>query len=187
MQVDTYICFANTKSFGRIKMDTFFEQIVAIKSTAKTWLAVIGIWLLAFIIGVAALLFLGSFGILIGAGVIFGAYKLASRFSVEYEYIVTNTTLDVDKITARSSRKRELSCELPSVERLEKYNPASPPVGNYKKSIMACNPSDPDAYFIVVSEETKGTRLVVFAPDDRIKGAIVKSLPKYIANSAFKD
>ncbi len=168
-------------------MDTFFEQIVAIKSTAKTWLAVIGIWLLALLISVAALLFLGTFGVLIGAGVIYGAYKLASRFSVEYEYIVTNTTLDVDKIIARSSRKRELSCEIPAVERLEKYNPASPPVGNYKKFVMACSPDDPNAYFMVVSEEGKGTRLVVFSPDDRIKGAIVKSLPKYIANSAFKD
>ena len=125
--------------------------------------------------------------LLVACGIIYGAFKLTTLLSIEDEYIVTNGSLDVDKIIARSSRKRELSCELSGVERVEKYNPAAHPVGNFKKTVMACDANDPNAYFLVVSEEGKGSRLLVFAPDERVRGAIVKSLPKFIANSAFKN
>lgn len=173
-------------------MDTFFEQIIPIKKTSKEWLKLVGIWALAFILIflVANFLFftpLMSIAILLCIGICYGAYKLSTRLSIEYEYIITNGTFDVDKIIARSSRKRELSFDISGVERLEKYNPASHPVGNFKKTVIACNPTDPNAYFAVVSEDGKGSRLLVFSPDERIRGAFVKALPKFIANSAFKD
>lgn len=173
-------------------MDTFFEQIVSIKKTGKSLALLAGIWFAAMLLIVLimtvgiGLLGLSPLPIFLAIGVIYGAIKLSSRLSIEYEYIVTNGSLDVDKIIARSSRKRELSCEISGIERVEKFNPAAPPVGNFKKTVMACDANDPNAYFVVVSEEGKGTRLLVFAPDERIRGAIVKSLPKFIANSAFK-
>lgn len=174
-------------------MDTFFEQIVSIRKTGKSWAMLAGIWLAAmlliFIIAILGLNFAGfmSLAMLAVIGVIYGAFKLSTRLSVEYEYIVTNGSLDIDKIVARSSRKRELSCELSGVERIEKYNPAAHPVGNFKKTVIACDTNDPNAYFMVITEEGKGSRLLVFAPDERLRGAIVKALPKFIANSAFKN
>lgn len=170
-------------------MDTFFEQIVLIRKTAKTWFLLGALWFATLVVCYFVLAFgayLMGFAPILIVGAIYGAYKLSTRFSVEYEYIVTNGSFDVDKIIARSTRKRELSCELSGVERIEKYNPAAHPVGNFKKTVMACEPNDPNAYFMVVSEEGKGSRLVVFAPDERLRGAIVKALPKFIANSAFK-
>ena len=133
-------------------MDTFFEQIVEIRKTGLDWLKLAGIWLLAgvllFVFFLLGVNFPGVMSILalLCIGVIYGAFWLSKRLSVEYEYIVTNGTLDVDKIIARSSRKRELSCELSCVERVEKYNPAAPVVGNFKKQVIACNPTDPEAY-----------------------------------------
>ena len=173
-------------------MDTFFEQIVEIRKTGLDWLKLGGIWALALLL-IAVLFFLGlnfpgfmSILVLLIIGVVYGAFWLSKRLSVEYEYIVTNGTLDIDKIIARSSRKRELSLELSAVERVEKFNPAAAPVGNFKKQVMACNGDDPGAYFLVVNEEGKGSRLLIFAPDERIKSAAVKSMPKFVANSAFK-
>ncbi len=172
-------------------MDTFFEQIVPIRKTGKTWAAFIGIWLLALIL-LAVCIFLslfviGSFALLLAAGVIFGAYKLSSRFSIEYEYIITNGVMDVDKIIAKSSRKRMASFDLANVDRLEKYNPNARPVGNFTKTVIACNEFDGDAYLMVITVEGKGSTLVVFSPNEHIRGAAVKFLPKFIANSAFKD
>ena len=95
--------------------------------------------------------------------------------------------MDVDRIVAQRSRKRVLSFELSAVEQVEKYNPAAPPVGNYSKTVIACSQNAEDSYYMVVSSEAKGTRLLVFAPDDRLKDAIAKSLPRFIANSAFKN
>ena len=167
-------------------MDTFFEQLVSIKKTAKTWLALFGITVAALILSVAAFLFLGSFGLLIVAAIFYGAYRLYMFFFIEYEYIITNGTMDVDKIIAKSSRKREMSFELSNVVRLEKYNINARPVGNFKNTVIACNEDDPGAYFMVTSEEGSGTKLLVFTPDERIKSAIVKFVPKHIGNSAFK-
>ena len=168
-------------------MDTFFEQLVSIRKTAKTWLALFGITLAALIISIAVLLFLGSFGLLLVAAAFYGAYRLYKFFFIEYEYIITNGTMDVDKIIAKSSRKRELSFELSNVVRLEKYNMNARPVGNFKKTVIACNEDDPNAYFMVASKEGSGSTLLVFSPDDRIKSAIVKFVPKHIGNSAFKN
>lgn len=170
-------------------MDTFFEQLVSIKKTAKTYLALFGITIAALILCFALMVlskFIGAFAFLLIAGVFYGAYRLYMFFFIEYEYIITNGTMDVDKIIAKSSRKREMSFELSNVVRLEKYNINARPVGNFKKTVIACNEDDSGAYFMVTSEEGSGTKLLIFTPDERIKSAIVKFVPKHIGNSAFK-
>lgn len=170
-------------------MDTFFEQITAVKKSGKDIAAITGIWLLAFIICFLLVLFmgyLGSFSLLLIAGALFGAFKLSFRFNVEYEYIVTNGTMDIDKIINKSSRKRVLSFELATVSRLEKFNQGLLSSVNSKEIVTACNLNDPEAYLMVSSTEGKGTSYLIFAPDERVRGAIVKFVPKFIANSAFK-
>lgn len=170
-------------------MDTFFEQIIAVRKTGKAIAALIGIWLAAFLLCFFLLFtnLFGVFSILLIAGVIYGAFKLCCLFNIEYEYIVTNGTMDIDKIINKSSRKRVLSFELQTVSRIEKYNPALLNSVNSKEVIIACNTDDKDAYLMVSSTEGKGTNYLVFAPDERVRGAVVKFVPKFIANSAFKD
>ena len=170
-------------------MDTFFEQIIAVKKNGKAVAAIIGIWLAAFIVCFLLIMFmgfLGKFSLLLAAGALFGAYKLSVRFNVEYEYIVTNGTMDIDKIINKSSRKRILSFELGTVSRIEKFNPAQLSGVNAKELFITCNQDDPGAYLMVSATEGKGTSYLVFAPDERVRSAIVKFVPKFISNSAFK-
>lgn len=170
-------------------MDTFFEQIIAVKKNGKALAAIIGIWLAAFLVCFVLIMFmgvLGMFSLLLAAGALFGAYKLSVRFNVEYEYIVTNGTMDIDKIINKSSRKRILSFELATVSRIEKFNPAQISSVNAKELFITCNADDPAAYLMVSSTEGKGTSYLVFAPDERVRSAIVKFVPKFISNSAFK-
>lgn len=170
-------------------MDTFFEQIIAVKKNGKAVAAIIGIWLAAFIVCFLLIMFmpfLSTFSLLLAAGALFGAYKLCTRFNLEYEYIVTNGTMDIDKIINKSSRKRILSFELATVSRIEKFNPAQLSGVNAKELFITCNQDDPGAYLMVSATEGKGTSYLVFAPDERVRSAIVKSVPKFISNSAFK-
>jgi hypothetical protein len=118
--------------------------------------------------------------------VLFGAYKLSAMLYIEYEYIVTNGTLDIDKIIAKSSRKRIASFEISQVEVVEKYNPLSQNKG-FDQVIIACDERDPNAYKMVARKDGKGKLLIVFAPNKKIQGAILKALPRFVANSAFKD
>lgn len=171
-------------------MDTFFEQIISIKKTGSTLAAIIGIWFAALLL--CALLYLFGFyflrflTLLLIAGIIFGAFKLSTLFNIEYEYIITNGTMDIDKIVNKSTRKRMLSFELSNVTRLEKYNPAVLNNINSKSLVFACNANDPNAYFMVAEKEGKGASYLIFSPDKRIKEATLKFIPKFIANSAFK-
>ena len=170
-------------------MDTFFEQIVPVKKTGKSWLAVIGIWLAAIIIFLAVFLFLGlgSIQLLIIALAFYFAYKFSGKFNLEYEYIITNGIVDVDKIMSKSTRKRLVSFNLSDVESVEKYNPNKKDTRQYATNIIACNKTDPNAYVIIASSEGKGAVKLVLSPEGRMKEAMKKFMPKFVANSAFKD
>lgn len=78
-------------------MDTYVEQIIAIKKTGKNYLIYAAIILLAVIITIVGYIFLTPLFVAIGALAAFGAYRLCSLFNIEYEYIITNSTMDIDK------------------------------------------------------------------------------------------
>ncbi len=93
-------------------MDTYLEFLIKQKYTFGK------IVLLIFLYSVATILSLGVFIIaivnpavmqlsgFIVALIFFGVWFVNKRLSVEYEYIVTNDELDVDRIVAKRSRKR---------------------------------------------------------------------------------
>lgn len=173
-------------------MDTFFEQIIAVRKDTKALISIAGIWVGFFVLA-AALWFLINVIPVFSTIILFGivllgylAFKLTKKFSIEYEYIITNGCFDVDKIIAKSSRKRMMTFEISTVEAVEKYNPNAMPQREFKEKLFACNADDPNAYYMIINEEGKGANFLVFAPNERIQGAVKKYLPKYIANSAFK-
>ena len=149
-------------------MGTFFAQIVSIKKSGKAVALFCLIWILALTL-CAFLLLTGILGMLtpiliIGLG--YGAWWLTSKLNVEYEYIVTNGTMDIDKIVNKSSRQRISSFELEKVERLEKYNDHL--LQNVKKEniVFACNKNDPNAYLLVASKEDTKVNYIVFTPSE---------------------
>lgn len=163
-------------------MDTFFEQIVSVKRTGAQIAGVIGIMLAAVVLifGAYMLMMTGLVPIafLLVCGICWGAYKLIMRSSIEYEYIFTNGDLDVDKIIARSSRKRIVSINCSKVERYGKYNPAARVSDSVKKVYIMCDPTDENAKFLIAPNKNEGMVMIVFAPDERVGGAIEKAIPR---------
>lgn len=170
-------------------LDVFFEQIVPIKKSVGNLIALVGLWLVAVILIVFLFLtnILGSFSLILCFGIGYGAFWLSNKFNVEFEYIITNGTLDIDKITNKSSRKRILSFELSQVTRLEKYNPAATSNINQKEIVVACNPQEPGAYFITADRTGKKSVNLIFAPNKKLQSAIEKFAPKFLTNNIFKD
>ncbi len=169
--------------------DVFFEQIVPIKKTAREIILIIGIWLLAALL-IAFLLMtyiLGSFSAIICLGLGYGAFWLSTKLNVEFEYIITNGTLDIDKITNKSSRKRILSLELSNVTRLEKFNPAAITNINSKDIVYACSKTEENAYFITADRVGKKNANLVFAPNTKLQSAIEKFAPKFLTHNVFKN
>lgn len=163
-------------------MDTFFEQIVKVKRTGGQIAAIVGIILLTVIVLWAVVFIgipmIGSLSFIVGFGACWGAYKLITRTFVEYEYIFTNGDLDVDKIIARSSRKRVASVNCAAAERYGKYNPAARVSDSVKKVYMCCDADDENAKFIIAPTKKEGTVMIVFAPDERLRGVIEKAVPR---------
>ncbi len=163
-------------------MDTFFEQIVSVKRSAVQIAGVVGIMLAAVVLLIVAyLLFiigLAPISFLLVCGVCWGGYKLIMRSSIEYEYIFTNGDLDIDKIIAKSSRKRMVSINCSKVERYGKYNPAARVSDSVKNVYFFCNPSDENAKFLIAPNKKEGMVMIVFAPDERVGGAIEKAIPR---------
>ncbi|MDD6877373.1 MAG: DUF6106 family protein [Clostridiaceae bacterium] len=111
--------------------DTFLEYIVKKAPETKTSLLKVAIILgtvfvcyfgMVFIMSSETLAQFGSIFLLLICGIVYGAYRLFTSFNLEFEYIVTNGELDVDKIIARRSRKRLCSLRPVEVEIMAPYN-----------------------------------------------------------------
>ncbi len=167
-------------------MDIFAEQIVKIKNGAAKVTLMALIIIAAAVLSAVLVWFSSGYGsvlVIAAVGVIFGAYKLIGMLFVEYEYIVTNGTVDVDKITAKSSRKRIISFECKNILRSGRYNHKNPPVTDAKETFIFCNRED-EAYYLLVSVGSKKT-LIVLSPDDRIKDAVRQCVARSMANELF--
>lgn len=160
-------------------MDTFFEQIIKVKRTPVQILSVVGVIIGVLVVSALALFFIApplSFVLVFGA--CYGGYKLITLTSIEYEYIFTNGDLDIDKIIAKSSRKRVVSINCSKIERFGKYNPAARPSTSVKKVYTLCDADDPNAMYFIAPHKQEGLVMVIFAPDEKIKGVVEKAVPR---------
>ncbi len=167
-------------------MDTFNEQIIKINNTPKTILLKILIWIAA-VIGCGVLAYfikiIGALAAVVAFLLFKGAVKLTGLLSIEYEYILTNGELDVDKIIAQNSRKRLLTIDCSEIEALGKYKSGMKLSG---KLFMCCNEKD-DAYYVVARSKQNEQVCLVFAPGEKLKNGIKIFLPRFIQKGAFED
>ncbi len=158
-------------------MDSFIEKIVSRRKSPVERLKTVGIVFAALILmavsmGVLPSLWapLGSISIFLVAGVGFGAWWLITSANLEYEYIVTNMDLDIDRITAQRKRKRLFSAKAKDFEICAKRNGPNYKEfakGAFKLLDYSASPDSPDCWFIVT--QYKGERvMVLFEPDERM-------------------
>lgn len=101
-------------------MDGYMEHMVARKLTGVDLFIRILLVVLSFII-TASFIILGPMMILLGGLMIFFTISIVfSRTYVEYEYLYCNRTISVDKIFAKSRRKKVGDYELDKVEIMAK-------------------------------------------------------------------
>lgn len=162
-------------------MDTFFEQIIKIKLTGKVKALITAIIVFDALL-VCVLLYLSLFlaptiMLLVVAGAIYGGYKLISLLSIEYEYIYTNGDLDVDKIVAKSNRKRMVSIKCSEVEKYGEYK-GQPAPGSIKATHIFCNPDSEGQVYLIAKDRNLGNVMIVLAPNDRIRTELEKAIPR---------
>lgn len=167
-------------------MDVFFEQLVKVKRSAFSNLGLVLSLVLSAALCVVFFLYSGAYPILI-FGIVavgYGEWKLLGFFHKEYEYIITNGTVDVDCIIGKSTRKRIISFECADIQRIGKYNAKNPPVTDATEKHI-CGNTD-GAYFLLVKKQSKKV-LLVASLNDKMLSAIKDSVPKNIAVTLFSE
>ncbi|MBQ5911426.1 MAG: hypothetical protein IIW94_05405 [Clostridia bacterium] len=162
-------------------MDTFFEQIIKIKLTGKVKAIITAIIavdaLLVCVLFYLSLYLAPTIMLLVIAAAIYGGYKLISLLSIEYEYIYTNGDLDVDKIVAKSNRKRIVSIKCSEVEKYGVYQ-GQPAPGSVKATYIFCNPDSEGQVYLIAKDRNQGMVMIVLAPNDRIRTELEKAIPR---------
>ena len=168
-------------------MDIFLEKIVKQKKTANDYAIIFGLVILSlvlvlFIMSIRAL---SAFAPLLVCGIIWLAYILIKGRNIEYEYIVTNGDLDIDKIIAQRKRKRIFAATAKDFEIIAKksspkydYN-----IQNIKKKLNTVSSlNSPDVYFGTLVKDGEKT-VVFFEPTQKM----LESLKKYNPMNVFID
>ena len=163
-------------------MDTFFEQIIKMKLTGKAIAIIAAIFfvdaIILFLIFAFAAPTVMSLMFVIVVALVYGSYKIFNQISIEYEYIFTNGDLDVDKIIGKSSRKRMVSVKCAQAEKYGDYKNGMVAPGSVKKTYFFCNADDENQKYMIVNHKDEGIVMIVFAPDERMQGAIEKYIPR---------
>ena len=165
-------------------MDVFIEKIVARKKNSSdvliSILAVIGVFVLTFI--ALNIPLLNSLGLFIFVGLCYAAYRVISGRNIEYEYIVTNGDLDIDRIVSRRSRKRIFSANCKDFDIVAKVKSShfTPQIEQIKHRIEAVSSLDEeDVYFITLNY--KGDKTVVFfQPNEKMLNNFKTFIPRKI-------
>lgn len=144
------------------------EYLVKRKKGAKEILLSILIYIAAVILSLACIVFLPAMAgvdLLLSVGFLYGGYWLSSKFNREFEYTVTEDSVDVDVIFNASRRKRLISFSMKEVEMIapadsDEYKTFSK--GDYQLIDATTRKKDANVYFAAV--EKNGKFLVMFEP-----------------------
>lgn len=160
-------------------MDSVCEQLVAKKRTGADVLKVIGLILAAAVVSMLCVLGAGFISPILFFGVpgaIALCVWLVRSISSEYEYIITNNQMDVDKIIGKSRRKRMITIDLSKAQDFTENEP--PENGNRARTtVHASSGNENDVAYLYVEHGDYGTVLLIFSPNEKTKKAIVQQVP----------
>lgn len=183
-------------------MDVYMEYMIKHKKETKDWLIIGGIVLLGVILSLALLIatfaaayalagnqiasFSFSIGFVLIALVWYLAYLVISTRNIEYEYILTNGDIDVDRIMSRRGRKRIASFDFANAEicaNIEdsEHNHAYKNVNSDRKIIDATgDKSRGNIYFADYFEEGGEKKRLLFQPTSKMIEEIRKFNPRNV-------
>ena len=172
-------------------MDDFIEYLVKKQATTKMLVEKTLIILASIVLAIVCFMFcissnqiISFVGALLAVGAIYGGWYLSRSFKLEFEYIVTGTDMDVDKIIAQSRRKRVISLSLRNIEIMapakESYR-REIETPSIKTRIDASTGNPDDTYFAKFDGGAeKGLTLLLFSPDNRIIQCAKKAAPRKV-------
>lgn len=164
-------------------MDIFKEQLLVVKPNTKTKLNKVILIVLGVVIAVLAMIFGGGLlGPLLVVAVIFGVSYLVKGMNLEYEYILTNDEVDVDKIMNKERRKRYFTFNLKEIELMAHVDDEvrKPEFDRAEKEIdISSGETGENTYFILFNHKNILTKLIM-EPNEEMQKAMFTRSPSKI-------
>ncbi len=170
--------------------DTFIEQLVVIKNTTKIKAIKISVWVVCTLLALGLIAFsilnptFAFILLMIAAASFFCAFYICGQLNIEYEYIITNRDIDIDRIVNKKKRIRMASFTCSDIENIEKYDPHRHIAD--KNSItnvyFGCTP-DENSYAFTVKHPKKGRYILIISPNEKFKDAVRKFLSYNLKNT----
>lgn len=163
--------------------DVFKEQLVKVKQSGKTTVKKALLIIAAVIIGFLALLLGGAFlGPIVIVALVFGTSYLVKSMNLEYEYILTNNELDIDKIMNKERRKRCFTIDINEIDIMANINNDmyKAQLDRAEKTInVSSNEEGKDIYAIIFILDDILTKLI-FEPNEEMRKAIYRQAPSKV-------
>ena len=170
-------------------MDIFVEQIVKKSASGKDMamrvLIIIGMCILTVISLFIFLFVMPMLGFIVFSGVMWGGYHLFTNLDCEYEYIVTNGEIDIDKIIAKRKRVRLITAKVSAFEAFGEYTGAPDAEDDTTVvSAVGCGYNEADSeiktYYADFKHPSAGNVRLIFCPEEKVIDAIVPFLPRQL-------
>lgn len=113
----------------------------------------------------------------------YGAYCFLRTLNYEYEYIFTNGELDIDKIVAKSKRKRLCTVKISTFTRICEYAEGVEPESDVASSIIVTDGTDGKIYLAEFNHPSLGQCALYFSPDEEMLECVKKYLPRALKDS----
>ena len=157
--------------------DYYIEQRVKQKMTGTTLLKIVCI-LFSSLVGMYIAI---AFPILFMLAVPYVAFAIyfATRCNYEFEYLYFQGSLDIDRISAKSSRKRILSVDVKEMEILAPTGSAELQRYNNLKKIDCSSNTDAKTYEMVATRKGQLVR-IVFEPSQKLVDGIRMLAPRKV-------
>ncbi len=161
-------------------MDTISEQLVPKISTGadkvKKILVSLAAIMLASVLMWLAIVFNFYSLIILVLLVLYGGIWLVSNMSVEYEYIITNNEMDIDKIIGRRKRKRMITIDLATAEEFSPYSGDNDNI-SADATVHATSGVEKNAHYLVAQHSAYGKVMLIFNPNEKTREAIMQEIP----------
>ena len=166
--------------------DSYSEYMVKKKKTGKdiffrVGAIVLALFLTYILLGVfVSSVILEPFALVGILGLWYGVYWVFAYTNVEYEYIVTNGEIDVDKIIAKRKRQRMLSIRRPQIEAITTADhPTHKHLGeqNIGGVVNATSGKKDAPVYLVVFTSDKMRGKLLFEPNEKMVGIFKQFIP----------
>lgn len=159
-----------------ISMDTFAEQLIYKYPSSKDNATKFLIYAVAIILALVTIMltiptWFGGFGLVLAGGIAWLGYYLGTKQYIEYEYIITNGEIDIDKIVAKSKRTRLLTVK---VSTFTAYGELTQDIKDDDSLtlVLASENTGIDDWYADFENESYGKTRLIFTPNEKFRECI---------------